>query len=253
MQYCMDQNIGKVIDTLKTTHQLDNTLIVFISDNGGSVEVSHAVNAPLRGTKGTLLEGGIRVPTIYSWPGKIKPGTTYKRPVMSTDIMATFITAAGGTPPPANVKSLRVTGKKHSYVIYDSVDLLPYLTGKITEDAHDAIYWRAALRGSAIRKGDWKLLRPASQRVQLYNLKSDIGETHNVIDQHPEIAQELTDLFIQWETTHERCPMFVSDAYWNSYCRALYLKKYSLTQPLPSDTEDIWEFKRPAHSNTIKH
>lgn len=245
MQHCMDENIGKVIDTLKTSKQLDNTLIVFISDNGGSVEVSHAVNAPLRGNKGTYLEGGIRVPTIYHWPAKLTAGTTYTHPIISTDIMATFVTAAGGTAPQPEVRSPRKGRKGKNAPIYDSINLLPYLNGENTSAPHDTLYWRTALRDSAIREGDWKLLRPHSQQPQLYNLKSDVGESTNLITQHPDIAQRLIKKFSDWEITHERNPMFMSNSYWIGYNRALYVKKYALTQPSPSDTEDIWAFKRP--------
>ncbi len=245
MQHCMDQNIGKVIATLKEQKQFENTLIVFISDNGGSVEVSHAVNAPLRGTKGTFLEGGIRVPTIYHWPRHLEGGRVYTQPIISTDIQATMIAAAGGTPPTPGVRTPRKGRSKKNAPIYDGVNLLPYLQGEINKAPHDALYWRSALRGKAIREGDWKLLCPNSERIQLYNLKDDVGEMHNVIDQHPKLANHLIQKMVDWEVTLERNPLFMSDPYWGGYNRSLYQKTYSLTQPEPDDTEDIWAFKAP--------
>jgi len=248
MQHCMDTNIGTIIEKLKSTHQLENTLIVFISDNGGSVEVSHAVNAPLRGSKGTFLEGGIRVPTIYSWPGHLEKGTTYTQPIISTDIMATFISAAGGTPPEAGKRTPRKGRTAQNAPIYDGVNLIPYLNGKNTTPPHKILFWRTALRGSAVREGDWKLLRPNSQFPQLYNLKNDVGEMHNVIDQHPEIAKSLIKKYIAWEVSLERMPLFMSDPYWTGYNASLYEKVYALTQPEPDDTQDIWAFTPPAKS-----
>jgi arylsulfatase B len=229
MQHCMDENIGKIIKQLEESKQLKNTLIVFISDNGGSVEVSHALNAPLRGTKGTFLEGGIRVPTIYHWPARLKP-TVYVKPVSALDIMATLLTAAGGAPPPTDPKQPKRRRQKR-VPIYDSIDLVPYFSGEKTAPPHKRLFWRMALRGFAIREGDWKLLRPNSQPSQLYNLRDDISETNNLIGKHPEIAANLLKTFNAWETTLERNPMFISAPYWSGYNRRLYERTYQLTQP----------------------
>ncbi|NWK55429.1 sulfatase-like hydrolase/transferase [Verrucomicrobiaceae bacterium N1E253] len=239
MQHCMDQNIGKIIDHLQKNKQLENTLIVFISDNGGSVEVSHAVNAPLNGSKGTFLEGGIRVPTIYHWPAQLQP-KVYPQPVISLDFMATFVSAAQGTLP--ETSSLT---KKKKRRIYDSVNLIPHFKGEITEVPHQTLHWRTVLRGSAIRSGDWKLLIPNSSMPQLYNLAQDIGETNNVIHKHPEIVKQLLKKRLQWEVSLERPPMFASAAYWTGYSAKLYAKDYSRVQPEPDDSTDIWSFQRP--------
>ena len=242
MQHCMDQNIGKIITHLEQTKQLDNTLICFISDNGGSVEVSKAVNAPLRGTKGTFLEGGIRVPTIYHWPNKLKAGMTYSKPVISLDIQSTFIAAGGGTPPTPGERSKRKGRNKKNGPIYDGVDLLPYLNGEKEDLPHQKLYWRTCLRGSAMRDGDWKLVRPASGTAQLYNLADDISETNNLIFQKPEIARKMIDEFVQWTVSLERNPIFMSAPFWNGYNQKLYQKTYSLVQPEPDAKEDIWKF-----------
>ncbi|MCP5537362.1 MAG: sulfatase-like hydrolase/transferase [Akkermansiaceae bacterium] len=246
MQDCMDRNIGKVIDTLKTNKQLENTLIVFISDNGGSVEVSHAVNAPLTGTKGTYYEGGIRVPTIFHWPAKLKPGV-YQQPLISLDFMATFVAAAGGTPPAPGKRIPRSPQKgraNKATTIYDSVDLTPFLTGEKTDAPHAFLAWRTALRQSAIRMGDWKLLQAACMPTALYNLAEDIGETKNVAAEHPDIVRRLLDKQMQWEASFERVPMFMSAPMWGAYNAGLYKKTYSLTQPEPDSKENIWSLKR---------
>lgn len=241
MQHCMDENIGKIVATLKKLNQLENTLIVFISDNGGSVEVSYAVNAPLRGTKGTYLEGGIRVPTIYHWPAKLKP-SVYKKPVISLDCMATFVAAAGGKPPKAGERTPRQGVPQKKSPIYDSVNLVPHFTGETTTDPHAFLAWRMALRTSAIRMGDWKLIQAASMETQLFNLAEDIGETQNLVHKHPEVVRRLIDQQTAWEVTFERVPMFMSAPYWGGYNARLYKKRYSLEQPEPDSTENIWAF-----------
>jgi len=242
MQHCMDQNIGSIVAELESVGELENTLIVFISDNGGSVEVSHAVNAPLRGTKGTFLEGGIRVPTIYHWPAGLQPGV-YTRPVVSLDVLATFVSAAGGTPPEPGVRLEREGRAKQDGPIFDGVDLLPYFSGARSEDPHSRLYWRMALRGSAVRMGDWKLVRPNSQMSQLYNLAEDVGETHDLLREEPEAAARLLAALNEWEVSLERNPLFLSGSYWSGYNRRLYEREFSLTQPAPDDDEDIWRLR----------
>jgi arylsulfatase A-like enzyme len=243
MQRCMDENIGRILDSLEASGELENTLIVFLSDNGGSVEVSHAVNAPLRGTKGTFLEGGIRVPTIYHWPAELKP-SVYTRPVLSLDVLATFVSAAGGTPPPALVRQERKGRSKKQGPIYDGVDLVPFFSGTRVEDPHEALFWRMALRGSAVRSGDWKLVRPNSQPPQLYDLSEDVGETHDLHQEHPEVAARLLAELNEWEVSLERNPMFISGAYWLGYNRRLYDKEFSLVQPAPDEKKNIWKLDR---------
>lgn len=243
MQSCMDENIGKILAVLEARDELENTLIVFLSDNGGSVEVSHAINAPLRGTKGTFLEGGIRVPMIYHWPAALEP-RVYREPVSALDIMATLVHAAGGTPPPAGKRQVRDGRGPKKGPIYDSVDLIPYLQGAKEGAPHAKLYWRMALRGSAIREGDWKLLRPNSQLPQLYNLKEDVGETRNLIAEEPVRALALLEELNQWEVQLERNPVFLSDPYWSGYNRRLYDKEYTLEQPVRDDEQDHWAFQR---------
>lgn len=237
MQYCMDENIGKIVNRLEITKQLDNTLIVFISDNGGSVEVSHALNAPLRGSKGTLLEGGIRVPTIYHWPAQLKP-LVYEKPVSALDIMATLVVAGGGTPPTPGERIPRKGRRKKNRPIYDSVNLVPYFLGKEKAPPHERLFWRMALRGSAIREGDWKLLRPNSMPPQLYNLREDLSESTNIIEQHPKVAHRLLKTFNNWETSLERNPLFMSAPYWLGYNRRLYERTYQTKQPPARSQQD---------------
>ncbi|MCA8969210.1 MAG: sulfatase-like hydrolase/transferase [Planctomycetes bacterium] len=239
MQRCLDRKIGELMSALEKTGQRERTITVFLSDNGGSVEASHAINAPLRGSKGTFLEGGIRVPMIWSWPGHLSP-RIYDRPVSALDVMATFVTAAGGTAPEPGTRQQRRGRPAQRGPIYDSVNLMPFLGGTSDGNPHEALYWRMALRGSAVRVGNWKLVRPNSQLPQLYDLANDISEMNDRIAAKPELAAKLLRRLNAWEATLERNPVFVSAPQWSSYNARLYDMDYALTQPLPDETRNLW-------------
>ncbi|MEY3459950.1 MAG: hypothetical protein RL215_3107 [Planctomycetota bacterium] len=196
MMLAMDEAIGAVMRKLAETGQAENTLVMFISDNGGpsmpGVTVNGSVNAPLRGSKRTTLEGGIRVPFLVSWPARIKPGR-FDRPVIQLDLTATAIAAAGLAADPK----------------IEGVSLTPFLNGDRTESPHDALYWRFG-KQMAIRSGDYKLVRydsnadtltgKANQPVteaKLYNLAMDIGERQDLAAVMPEKVRELQ---AKWDT-----------------------------------------------------
>ncbi|HEX6960781.1 MAG TPA: sulfatase [Lacipirellula sp.] len=196
MMSAMDDGVGAVMKKLQETGLAENTLVAFISDNGGptmrGVTVNGADNAPLRGSKRTTLEGGVRVPFFVAWPGRISPGQVYELPVIQLDLFSTAIAAAGVAPQ----EDWNVEG----------VDLTPHLSGAKTEPPHDALYWRFGQQ-MAIRKGDWKLVAydPAVEGgkgkatpQKLYNLAEDIGEERNLIAEHPEKARELQAAWDEW-------------------------------------------------------
>ena len=227
MQDSMDQNIGRMLEHLKTTKQFENTLIVFFNDNGGSVGASSALNAPLNGMKGMLLEGGIRVPMIMHWPGKIKADSVFEKPVIGLDFTPTFVGVAGGEV----VEEMIGKGKKSRKRIRDGVDLMPYIQGEKTGSPHDALYWRIALRGSAIRQGDWKLIQTPHNPTMLFNLKEDISEQTNLALKMPDKVKQMTTDYHIWAESLEKNPMWISNVFWSKYNRGLYDKKYQLTQP----------------------
>ena len=203
MMSAMDDAIGVVRRKLAETGQDKNTLVIFISDNGGptmkGVTVNGSVNTPLRGSKRTTLEGGIRVPFIVSWPGQITPGTN-DTPVIQLDLTATAL-AIGG----ADVSKAKL----------DGVNLLLFLQGETkpggTSPApHDALYWRFGEQ-MAIRAGDYKLVRYDSNvdtntgarnqpvtAAKLYNLKDDLGETKDLAAAQPEKVKELQAKWDAW-------------------------------------------------------
>jgi arylsulfatase A-like enzyme len=144
-------------------------------------------NAPLRGFKHQVYEGGIHVPFVADWPGHLPEGTVYNQPAISLDIFPT-IAAAGGAKVPDKVK-------------LDGVNLLPYLTGGISTPPHDALFWRNRSGGYmwAVREGDYKLL-DIQNKIQLYNLKNDLSETKNLAQQLPDVVDRLQKLHDQWNS-----------------------------------------------------
>ena len=198
MMLAMDDAIGQVRAKLVETGQADNTLITFISDNGGptmnGVTVNGSINAPLRGSKRTTLEGGIRVPYVVTWPGHIKPGI-FEQPAIQLDLHATALAAAG-------------VDAKPEWKL-DGVNLLPFLSGEKTDAPHDALYWRFG-KQMAIRSGDWKLVRYDSNAdtqsgkaepvtaARLYNLAADIHEDQDLSDMNPDKVMELQASWDAW-------------------------------------------------------
>jgi arylsulfatase A-like enzyme len=201
MLSAMDDAIGRTLAALREAKLEEHTLIVFFSDNGGptmaTTTINGAINTPLRGSKRQTFEGGIRVPLIVQWKGRVPAGQTYRRPVMQIDILPTALAAAA-------VKA------KPDWKL-DGVNLLPFLTGEATGSPHDALYWR--LGGMmAIRRGDWKRVKasegplretdPAVLKdlslAELYNLAHDIGEKNNLAAKHPDKVKELADAWQRW-------------------------------------------------------
>ncbi len=233
MQKALDDNLKKLFAHLKKLDLEKNTLVIYLNDNGGSVEVSHAINAPLNGTKGTFLEGGIRVPMIIRWPGKVPAGITYDHPVISLDVMHTAVAAAGGKVIEERVPRHRGTNRapKTSLRPNDGVNLLPYINGEKQTLPHTTLFWRMTLRGGVVRDGDWKLIMTTHRPDMLFDLSKDTSEQNNLALKHPDIVKKLYKKYAHWCESFERNPMWISDPYWATYNRKLYDAKYQLTQP----------------------
>jgi arylsulfatase A-like enzyme len=186
----MDAAIGRLLTELERLELTNNTLIVFTSDNGGFAGVSD--NRPLRAAKGHLYEGGIRVPLIVRWPGVVQPATTCDVPVISMDFYPTLLEAAG-------VPRIATEAP-------DGESLMPLLkrTGRLARDAiffHYPNYaWHGSNRlGSAIRSGPYKLIEHFDDdSVELFKLTDDLGETHNLAGQLPELATKLRSRLVAW-------------------------------------------------------
>ena len=180
----MDDAIGEALGALRESGQAERTLVFFFSDNGGPLTANGSANAPLRGAKGGVYEGGVRVPFLISWPGKIAAGGRDDRPVSSVDVFATSLAVAGAPMP---------TDKK-----YDSVNLLPYLTGEKSDAPHERLFWRSGeLR--AVREGRWKLVHLPKQAPELYDLSHDISETTDLAAKNPADAARLGAALDAWD------------------------------------------------------
>jgi arylsulfatase A-like enzyme len=204
MTLALDEAIGKLIEKLRSCDLENDTLIFFCSDNGGPTVPRAALNAsrntPLRGSKVSTLEGGIRVPFVVSWKGKLPAGKVYEQPVIQLDFLRTALAAAGVEP-------------KAEWQL-DGVNLIPFLTGDVASAPHDALYWRLGPQ-MAVRQGDWKLVKysfefaaekpsPPSALVsprRLYNLKEDIGERNDLASAQTDKVNELQALWDEWNQT----------------------------------------------------
>jgi arylsulfatase A-like enzyme len=184
MLSAMDDAVGAVLAKLRQVGLEENTLIFFFSDNGGPTAQTSSRNDPLRGHKGQVLEGGIRIPFLAQWKGHLPAGKVYVLPVISLDIHATAVAAAG--------IALPDTAK------LDGVNLLPYLNGERSDPPHDQLFWRFGQQ-SAIRKGDWKLLKVGAERPQLFNLAEDIGEEFDRASQHADVVEALGGALRRWD------------------------------------------------------
>ena len=175
----LDRDLGRMVELLKELKLENKTIIFFTSDNGPHQEGMHQVeffnsNGPLKGYKRDLYEGGIRVPLIVKWPGKIKPDTTSDHISAFWDFLPTACELAG-IQPPENI---------------DGISYLPELLGQ-SQRAHETMFWK--YRGKvALRAGKWKAVQTGPGKpLELYNLDTDIGETHNLAKEHPEIVARM--------------------------------------------------------------
>ncbi len=190
----LDDNVGKILKTIDDAGISDKTLVIFTNDNGGQTKTG-ANNFPLRGAKGSLWEGGVRVPMAMRWPGKIKTGSVINSPVISLDFVPTLIKAAGG--------------KISKDWKLDGVDLNPLLTGKVDQLGDRILFWRRQGPGKMIsaRSGDWKLTHDRSQpnsKPQLFNLAKDVGEKNDVAADNQQQVKQLMTAVKQWETGLQR-------------------------------------------------
>ena len=200
----LDESVGRVVAKLDELQLAEKTLLIFTSDNGGvggyvaaGVKAGEGItdNAPLRGGKGMLYEGGVRVPWIATWPGTIRPGTT-DEPINSVDLFPTLLDLAGATLPEGS--------------LLDGTSLLPLLEGKPLRGRKPLFWhfpgylgsgkdvWRTTPAG-AVRAGDWKLIEFFEDgRMELYDLGNDLGERNNLADRLPSKRDELHALLADW-------------------------------------------------------
>ncbi|MGJ8724114.1 MAG: sulfatase-like hydrolase/transferase [Roseibacillus sp.] len=202
MVYAVDRGVGKVVETLQKTETAENTLIVFLSDNGGRTDQGN-LNTPLRGSKGDTWEGGIRVPMLFHWPAVIKKGRTHQHPVSTIDFYPTFAALAGAKIP----EGKKLDGKNLTQSIQSGVCARPgemLYTIRHRMSKNDTPHHQVGGR-----RDQWKIYR-GMRDWQLFDANSDPGETSNLAAKHPEILKEMVSEMADWAKTHTQ-PLWFDD------------------------------------------
>ena len=178
----LDRNIGRMLDHLEASGERGDTLIVFASDNGGKA-ANGGDNGALRGHKGLVYEGGVRVPFLFSWPDGLPAGATFELPVTTLDLLPTFAAAAGVEP----------LGEP-----LDGVNVLPWLRGEAAGRPHQRLFWERAQQ-RAMLEGDWKLVRRAENSSwELFDLSVDVGEANDLAAEHPQRVEAMKQRYAEW-------------------------------------------------------
>lgn len=208
MTYALDRGVGRVVEELRRSGKFDNTLIFFLSDNGGAT-INTSCNLPLKGFKGNKFEGGHRVPFFMVWNNHVEGGRHFDGLVSSLDIAATFADAAGIRRPAGNP--------------LDGVSLIPYLKGERKGSPHEMLFWRK-MDTRAIREGDYKLIITRGVDSVLYNVKEDLSECDNLIGREPKVYRRLARHLAEWEKRHCIDPLWIEEGWGditNGYHRRL--------------------------------
>jgi arylsulfatase A-like enzyme len=183
MMAAVDDGVGQIAETLKKNGLGENTVIFFMSDNGGD-RMNGSSNAPLRGYKGETYEGGIRVPFLVRWDGTLPAGKVDDRPIVTLDVLPTALAAAGASAPSD----------------LDGRNLLPFLKGEQAGTVHEALYWRFGPR-NAMRAGQWKLQWNNDEPRKLFDLSKDVGEQNDLAGQHPDVVKKMQAEWNAWSAT----------------------------------------------------
>ena len=193
----MDRDIGRLLALLKELGLDRDTIVFFTSDNGGypdgDARKMFNPQGPLRGNKGNLYEGGLRVPMLVRWPGRIKAGRVSDQMWAFWDFLPTAAELAGVEPPKG----------------IDGISMLPAILGKTQSQSHEFLYWEFRTRGfsQAVRWGDWKGIRGGTEEpLALYNLKSDLGEKHDVAKAHPDVVARIEGFMARSRTPSKHWP-----------------------------------------------
>ena len=204
MVSAIDDGVGMILEKIKTNKIDQNTIIIFLSDNGGPID-NGSRNGNLNGKKGTLLEGGIRVPFAMQWTGVIPEGMIYEKPVISLDILPTILAQIE-----TDIKPKRS---------FDGVNLIPYLLKEKNAAPHKMIYWRNYdMKNYASISGDGKKLWMKGDSVLLFDLQKDVGESKNIADENKHLVNKMKKQVHQWEKALKL------PAFYGLTQRELYLK-----------------------------
>jgi arylsulfatase A-like enzyme len=203
MVSAVDDGVGQILKTLKTQGIEDNTIVVFLSDNGGAKN-NGSINTPLRGRKSDLFEGGIRVPFAMQWKGSIPPGMTYNKNISSLDIMSTIVAQ----------NNISIDNDRQ----LDGVNLMPFLKGQDNSEPHDYLFWRKIKSNAmAVLQGNQKLVKNKKNDPQaLYNLDKDREETTNLIERDKDRLKDMQFKWNEWSSDLIDCifPSLSKDEWW---------------------------------------
>ena len=184
MTSALDDAVGSIVAAIEKHGLTDNTLVIFVNDNGGPIYTGVQSNGPLKLGKLFLFEGGIRVPMIIKLPGTFEPNSVYDQPASTLDLFPTICSTAGIKIPPK--------------INLDGVDLTPFIKGKVSGLPHDTLFWSNG-PNIAVHHGNWKLIK-SYDNTWLFNLASDIGESSNLAKSKPEIVEQLETLYHEWRS-----------------------------------------------------
>ena len=226
MTYSLDRAIGKMVDALKSSGQFDNTLIFFLSDNGGAHN-NQSSNLPLKGFKGNKYEGGHRVPFFVSWPKQFSKSYAYQGLCSSLDIFPTALHAAG-------ITSVAKYG-------LDGVSLLPFLSGEKTAAPHEQLVWRKDAAAS-IRMNQYKLIRVRGLGERLYDLSKDPGETHDLQSEQPQTKLLLQQALLNWEKDKMQ-PIWTEGKDWDTVTLMIHDDLMQNRKPRVRNLEELKKFK----------
>ena len=184
MTSALDDAVGSIVAAIDKHRLTDNTLVIFVNDNGGPIYTGVQSNGPLKLGKLFLFEGGIRVPMIIKLPGTFEPNSVYDQPTSTLDLFPTICGAAGiNIPPNINL---------------DGIDLSPFIKDQVSGSPHDTLFWSNG-PNIAVRHSDWKLIK-SYDNTWLFNLANDIGESNNLVKTKPEIVEQLETLYNEWRS-----------------------------------------------------
>lgn len=215
MVYRLDINVGRIIQALEKNNLSENTVVVFLSDNGGPVDSNASINAPFNGQKGILLEGGIHVPFFVKFPKAINSNQLFENPVSSLDLAATFYSLA--------------SENEAVEFPFEGKNLIPFLTNSINAKPHDILLWKFTI-SAAIREDNWKLIRLPDRLPMLFNLDNDISEKKDLALVNPEKTKEMLKKLGDWDVRLPH-PVFLEGAEWKKRQLGLYDAEYPLFQP----------------------
>jgi len=227
MTWALDRAVGRIVDKLESEGISDNTLIFFLSDNGGAHN-NQSSNLPLKGFKGNKYEGGHRVSFFMHWPQQLKENKHYDGLTSALDIFATSITVGGAPAMP--------------HKPLDGVNLMPFLQGRIDSEPHQQLFWRKG-QMAAHRKGDYKMIRVDDLGYRMYNLQDNLQESHDLCTKESDIFNNLSSELEEWETELMK-PLWTEGQVWDTITWMIHQDYFNNVEPRVKNPEQLKDWKK---------